>query len=91
MSRDLLQILRLARQHPWKCIVSLDEAWFYLSNHFDQISVPHDELSPSFQKQMIRSEKSVIMVFCDPCPKELRGQADTIRIIFFLELLLFGL
>jgi hypothetical protein len=58
MSQALLQVLRLAKHHAWKYIVTLSEAWFYFSNHFDQIWLPHDELPPSFPKQTIANQKS---------------------------------
>jgi hypothetical protein len=62
MSQDLLPVLRLAKDHVWKYIVTLDEAWFYFSNHFDRIWLPHDELSPSSPKQTIASQKSMSTV-----------------------------
>jgi hypothetical protein len=54
MNKDLLQVLRLAKHHAWKYIVALDEAWFYLSNHFDRIWLPYDELPPFFPKQRLQ-------------------------------------
>jgi hypothetical protein len=62
MSQDLLQVLRLAKHHAWKCIVTLDEAWFYFSNHLDRIWLPHHELPPSFPKQTTASQKLKITV-----------------------------
>jgi hypothetical protein len=62
MSQDLLQVLRLAKHHAWKYIMTLDEACFYFSNHFDRIWLLHDELSPFFPKQTIASQKSMITV-----------------------------
>jgi hypothetical protein len=53
MSQDLLQVLRLAKHHVWKYIITLDEAWSYLWNHFDRIWLPHDELPPSFPKRRL--------------------------------------
>jgi hypothetical protein len=55
MSQDLLQVLRLGKQHAGKYIVTLDEAWFYFPNLFNRIWPPHDELPPSFPKQTIAS------------------------------------
>jgi hypothetical protein len=66
MSRDLLQVLRLAKYHAWKYILTLDEAWFYFSNHLDRIWFPHYELPPSFPRQMIASQKSMITVVWNP-------------------------
>jgi hypothetical protein len=57
MSQDLLQVLRRAKHHAWKRIVTLDEAWFYFENHFDRIWLPHDELPSFFPKQMITNQK----------------------------------
>jgi hypothetical protein len=50
MTQDLRQVFRLAKHHIWKSIVTLDEAWFYFSAHFDGIWLPRDDLSPSFPK-----------------------------------------
>jgi hypothetical protein len=41
----------------WKYLVILDKTLFYFSNHFDRISLPHDELPQSCPKQTIASEK----------------------------------
>jgi hypothetical protein len=61
-SQDLLQVLRLAKHHAWRYIVTLDEVWFDFSNPFDRIWLPHDELLPSFPKQTIASQKLMITV-----------------------------
>jgi hypothetical protein len=66
MSYDLLQVLRLAKPHAWKYIVTLDKAWFYFSNHFDRIWLPHDELLSSFPKQTIASQKLMFTVVWNP-------------------------
>jgi hypothetical protein len=66
MSQDLLQALWSAKHHAWKNIATLDEAWFYFSNHFDQIWLPYDEIPPSFPKQTIASQKSIITVVWNP-------------------------
>jgi hypothetical protein len=66
MSQGLLQVLRLAKYHAWKYILTLDEAWFYFSNHFDRIWLPRDEFPPSFPKQMISSQKLMITVVWNP-------------------------
>jgi hypothetical protein len=62
MSQDYRQVLRRDKHHAWKYIVLLDEAWFYFSNHFNQMWLPHDELPPSFPKQIIVSQKLMITV-----------------------------
>jgi hypothetical protein len=46
--------------------VTLDEAWFYFSNHFDRIWLPHDELPSSFPKQTIAGQKLTITVGWNP-------------------------
>jgi hypothetical protein len=66
MSQELLQVLRLAKHHAWKYIVTLDEAWLYFSNHIDRIWLPHDELRPSFPKQTTASQKITITVVWNP-------------------------
>jgi hypothetical protein len=66
MSQDLLQVLRLAKRHAWKFIVTLDKASFYFSNHFARIWLPHDELPSSFPKQTIASQKLIIAVVWNP-------------------------
>jgi hypothetical protein len=66
MSQNLLQVLRLAKHHAWKYIVTLDEVWFYFLNHFDRIWVPDDELPPSFPKQTIAGQKLMIIVVWNP-------------------------
>jgi hypothetical protein len=94
MTQDLLQILRSAKHYAWKYIVTLDEAWFYFSNHFDPIWLPQDGLPPSFPKQTIESQKRMITVIwnshgfhlINPSPKESGGQADTLQIIFFSQI-----
>jgi hypothetical protein len=65
-SQDPFQVLRLAKHHAWKHIVTLDEAWFYFSNHFDRIWLPHDELPPSFPKQTIAGQKFMITIVWNP-------------------------
>jgi hypothetical protein len=65
-SQDLLQVLRLAKHHAWKYIVAMEEAWFDLSNYFDRIWLPHDELSLSFPKQTIASQKLKITLVWNP-------------------------
>jgi hypothetical protein len=62
MSRDLLQVLWLAKHYAWKYIAALDETWFCFSNHVDRIGLPHDEMPPSFLKQTIESQKLMIAV-----------------------------
>jgi hypothetical protein len=43
MSKELLKLLESMRHHSWKYIVTLNEAWFYLSifllitNQFDSV------------------------------------------------------
>jgi hypothetical protein len=66
MSQDLLHVLRLAKHHAYNYIITLNEAWFYFSNHFDQIWLPHDELSPSFPTQTVASQKLMITVVWNP-------------------------
>jgi hypothetical protein len=66
MSQYLFQVLRLAKPHAWKYIVTLDEAWFYFSNHFDWIWLPHDELPQFFRKQTIASQKLMITIVWNP-------------------------
>jgi hypothetical protein len=66
MSQGLLQVLRFAKHHAWKYIVTLHEACFYFSNHFDRIWLPHDEPPPSFLKQTIASQKLMITVVWNP-------------------------
>jgi hypothetical protein len=66
MNQDLLEVLRLAKHHACKFIVTLDKAWFYLSNHFGRIWRPHDELPPSFPNQMIANQKLMIAVVWNP-------------------------
>jgi hypothetical protein len=56
MSQRLLQVLRLAKNHACRYIVTLDEVWFYFSNPLDRTWLPHDELPPSFPKQTIASQ-----------------------------------
>jgi hypothetical protein len=62
MSQDLLQVLRSAKHHAWKYIVTLDEAWFHFSKHFDRIWLSHDELPSSFPKQKIAHQNLMITV-----------------------------
>jgi hypothetical protein len=66
MSQDLLQVLRLAKHDTWKSIVTPEEAWFYFSNHFDRIWLPHDGLPLSFLKQTIANQKLMITVVWNP-------------------------
>jgi hypothetical protein len=54
MSQDLLQVLRLAKHHAWKYIVTLDEARFYFWNHVDRIWLSHDELPPSCRSRRLQ-------------------------------------
>jgi hypothetical protein len=44
----------------------LEEAWFYFSNHSDNIWFPYDELPPSFPKQTIANQKLMIAVVWNP-------------------------
>jgi hypothetical protein len=67
MNQNLLQVLRLAKRHAWKYIVTLDEAWFYFSNHFDRIWLPRDEVPPSFPKQTITCHTVMIIIVWNPC------------------------
>jgi hypothetical protein len=60
------QALQLAKHHAWQYIVTLDEAWFYFSNRFDWIWLPHDELPPSFPKQTIASQQLMITIVWNP-------------------------
>jgi hypothetical protein len=66
MNQDLFQVLSLAKRHSWKYIISLDDAWFYFSNHFDQIYLPHDELPPSFPEPTIVGQQFMIPVVSNP-------------------------
>jgi hypothetical protein len=66
MSQDLLQVLRLAKHHAWKYFATLDEAWFYFSNHLDWIWLPHDELPSSLPKHTIASQKLMMTAVWNP-------------------------
>jgi hypothetical protein len=66
MSQNLVQALQLTKHHAWKYIVTLNEIWFYFSNHFDRIWLPDDELPPSFRKQTIASQKLMITIIWNP-------------------------
>jgi hypothetical protein len=65
-NQELFQVLRLAKHYAWKDGVTLDEAWFYFSNHFDRFWLPHDELPASFPKQTIACQRSMITVVWNP-------------------------
>jgi hypothetical protein len=66
MSHDLIQVLRSAKHYAWTYIITLDETWFYFSNHFDRNWLPHDEPPPSFPKQTTESQKLMITVVWNP-------------------------
>jgi hypothetical protein len=62
MSQDFLQVLRSAKHHAWQDIVTLDEACFYFSNHFDRIWFSRDELPPPLANKTIISQTLMITV-----------------------------
>jgi hypothetical protein len=54
-------------QHQgWKYLVTLDEAWFYFSNQREHIWLPDQEDSPTIQRQMISSPKTILTVVWNP-------------------------
>jgi len=65
-SRDLLSVLQSVRHQGWKFIVTMDEAWFYLSNNFDQIWMPHDEIAPDCPRRMVSTPKIMITIAWNP-------------------------
>jgi hypothetical protein len=57
-----LDLLGSAQHQGWKYLVTLDEAWFYLSNQHEQIWPPDQEDPPTIQRQTISSPKTMLTV-----------------------------
>jgi hypothetical protein len=54
---SLLNLLKSIHHQGWQYIVTLDEAWFYFSNHHEHIWLPDSDDSPQIPQHMNRSPK----------------------------------
>jgi hypothetical protein len=65
-SKCLLDLLGSVQHQGWKCLVTLDEAWFYFSNRYEQIWLPDQEDPPTIQRQAISNPKTMLTVMWNP-------------------------
>jgi hypothetical protein len=61
-----LDLFGSVQHQGWKYLVTLDEAWFYFSNQYEQIWLPDQEDLPTIQRQMIGSPKTMLTVAWNP-------------------------
>jgi hypothetical protein len=65
-SKCLLDLLGSVQDQGWKYLVTLNEAWFYFSNQYEQIWLPDQEDPPAIQRQTISSPKTMLTVVWNP-------------------------
>jgi hypothetical protein len=61
-----LDLLHSLQHQHWKYPVTLDEAWFYFANQYEQIWLSEDDDPPTNARPMIRSPKTMLTVVCNP-------------------------
>jgi hypothetical protein len=63
ISKELLKLLESMRYHSWKYIVTLNEAWFYLSNDPESICFSPEDEAPQKERKIEPSPKMMQTAF----------------------------
>jgi hypothetical protein len=57
MSKELLKLLEFMKYDSWKYIMTLDEAWFYLSPDHELIWLSREDEAPQRERKIVSSPK----------------------------------
>jgi hypothetical protein len=66
LSNQLLLELLSIKHHRWHFVITLDESWFYLSTHHQQIWLRADQELPERVKHRIQDKKIMVTIAWNP-------------------------